>query len=69
VTPSLLRPPQVRNRQWTKRETEKTIKEVWKGRLEDSKVGRSGELVDYVFQHFQKKVGIINTVIEARPSP
>ena len=55
---------QIRNRHWTKRETEKTIKEIWKARLEEQKGGQPAPLPDFIYQHFQKKVGSITAVVE-----
>lgn len=60
------RPVQIRNRHWSKRETEKTIKEVWRSRLEDQKGGQNAPLADFIFQHFQKKLGIATAVVEVR---
>jgi hypothetical protein len=56
----------VRNKHLSKRDTEKLVKEIWKERLLDPAVsaGKSGELVDFVGTHLQKKVGIAAAVIE-----
>lgn len=58
----------VRNKHLSKRDTEKLVKELWKERLTDPAVvaGRAGELVDFLGQHLQKKVGIATAVIEVR---
>ena len=56
--------PQIRNKHLSKRETEKSIKEIWKARLEDQKGGQTSELPDFIYQHWQKKVGIASAVVE-----
>lgn len=55
---------QIRNKQVTKHFTEKTIKEIWKGRMAEHKSGKATDLCDFVCNHFQKKVGIMSAVIE-----
>ena len=63
---------QVRNRNMSKRETEKLIKEVWKEKLVDNQANKGGtqtELGDFLFTFLQKKVGIQTAVIEVRPMP
>eukprot|EP00884_Botryococcus_braunii_P012883 jgi/Botrbrau1/21596/Bobra.43_1s0006.1 len=54
----------VRNKHISKRETEKLVKEVWKEKSEEMRSGRSTDLVDFVFAHLQKKVGIVSAVVE-----
>lgn len=56
----------IRNKHLSKRETEKLVKEVWKERLSDPAVvaGRAGELVEFLGQYLQKRVGIAAAVIE-----
>lgn len=58
----------IRNKQMTKRDTEKLVKELWKERLKDPAVtaGRAGEVVDFVGAYLQKKLGIAAAVIEVR---
>ena len=58
----------IRNKQMTKRDTEKLVKELWKERLKDPAViaGRAAEVVDFVGAYLQKKVGIAAAVIEVR---
>ncbi len=48
----------------TKHFTEKTIKEIWKGRMAEHKSGKATDLCDFVCNHFQKKVGIMSAVVE-----
>ena len=55
---------QIRNKQVTKHFTEKTIKEIWKGRMAEHKSGKATDLCDFVCNHFQKKVGIMSAVVE-----
>lgn len=57
---------QVRNKQISKRETEKLVKEVWREKSEEMKSGRSTDLADFVFAHLQKRVGIVSAVVEVR---
>lgn len=57
---------QIRNKQVTKHFTEKTIKEIWKGRMAEHKSGKAIDLCDFVCNHFQKKVGIMSAVVEVR---
>ena len=57
---------QIRNKQVTKHFTEKTIKEIWKGRMAEHKSGKATDLCDFVCNHLQKKVGIMSAVIEVR---
>ena len=57
---------QIRNKHLSKRDTEKSIKEIWKARLEDQKGGQTSELPDFIYQHWQKKVGIAAAVVEVR---
>jgi hypothetical protein len=54
----------MRNKHLSKRDTEKSIKEIWKARLEDRQDGQASELPDFIFQHWQKKVGIASAVVE-----
>ncbi len=61
--------PQIRNKHLSKRDTEKSIKEIWKARLEDQKGGQTSELPDFIYQHWQKKVGIAAAVVEVRFLP
>jgi len=60
---------QIRNKHLSKRDTEKSIKEIWKARLEDQKGGQTSELSDFIYQHWQKKVGIAAAVVEVRFLP
>ena len=57
---------QIRNKQVTKHFTEKTIKEIWKGRMAEHKSGKATDLCDFICNHFQKKVGIMSAVVEVR---
>ena len=57
---------QVRNKQMSKRETEKMVKEIWKDKLHEMRAGKQTDLVDFVFQHLHKRVGIITAVVEVR---
>ena len=58
---------QVRNKQVTKHFTEKTVKEVWKEKLAADKRGEKPvELVDFVCNYFQKRMGIMRAVVEVR---
>eukprot|EP00887_Chlorella_sp_A99_P004632 scaffold4.g4632.t1 len=56
----------IRNKNLSKRETEKMVKEMWKERMADpaAAAGKAGELVDFVCAHLQKKVGIMTAVVE-----
>ena len=57
---------QVRNKQVTKHFTEKTIKEVWRDRLAERKAGRETEFTDFLSNHFQKRLGIMQAVVEVK---
>lgn len=59
-------PAQVRNKQVTKHFTEKTIKELWRERLAERKAGRNTEMVDFMSNYFQKRLGIMAAVVEVR---
>jgi regulator of replication initiation timing len=56
----------IRNKNMTKRDTEKTVKELWKERLSDPAVanGTAAPLADFVHSSFRKKVGIQKAVVE-----
>jgi molecular chaperone GrpE (heat shock protein) len=56
----------VRNKHMSKRETEKLVREVWKGRMAASSGVKSTTLVDFLGNHLQKKVGISAAVLEVR---
>lgn len=53
----------------SKRETEKMIKEIWKEKMADMRAGRQTDLAEFVFQHIQKRVGIVSAVIEVNGFP
>ena len=55
---------QVRNKQVTKHFTEKTVKEIWKERMAEHKAGKTTEFVEFICNHFQKKIGIMSAVVE-----
>ena len=48
----------------SKRETEKMVKEIWKDKLHEMRAGKHTDLVEFVFQHLHKKVGIVTAVVE-----
>lgn len=56
----------IRNKNMTKRDTEKTVKELWKERLSDPAVanGTAAPFADFVHASFRKKVGIQKAVVE-----
>ncbi|KAI3438406.1 hypothetical protein D9Q98_000838 [Chlorella vulgaris] len=56
----------IRNKQISKRETEKMVKEIWKERLADpaAAASKACDLPEFVFQQVQKRVGIITAVVE-----
>jgi regulator of replication initiation timing len=56
----------IRNKNMTKRDTEKTVKELWKERLSDPAVanGTAPPFPDFVHASFRKKVGIQKAVVE-----
>uniref|UniRef100_A0A1D2A8U0 Translin-associated factor X-interacting protein 1 n=2 Tax=Auxenochlorella protothecoides TaxID=3075 RepID=A0A1D2A8U0_AUXPR len=56
----------VRNKNMSKRETEKLVKEVWALRVQDPavRVGKAPELVEFLFTMFQKRMGIMTAVTE-----
>lgn len=56
----------MRNKQVTKHFTEKTVKEVWKEKLANKRADRDGDLCDFVCAYFQKRMGIMSAVVEAR---
>ena len=47
-----------------KRETEKLVKEIWKEKLVEMQAGKHTDLTEFIFQHLQKRVGIVATVVE-----
>lgn len=47
-----------------KRETEKMLKEIWKEKVVEMQAGKHTDLAEFIFQHLQKRVGIVSTVIE-----
>ena len=57
---------QVRNKAISKRETEKTIKEIWKEKMAETRAGKQTDLAEFMFNFFQKRVGISTAVIEVR---
>ena len=50
----------------SKRETEKMVKEIWKDKMAEMKSGRQMEMTEFIFQHLQKRVGIVTAVVEVR---
>jgi hypothetical protein len=75
--PRLLRSAgRVRNKGIAKRETERTVKEIWKERLAAAGARSNGAaalaaggatpLIDFVFSHLQKRVGIAAVAVEVR---
>lgn len=68
--PRLLRatgPARIRNKALSKRETERTVKEVWKEREAAAAAGAASArepLIDFLFAHLHKKVGIPAAVVE-----
>lgn len=55
----------MRNKQVTKHFTEKTVKEVWREKLAADKRGEKAfDLVDFVCNYFQKRMGIMSAVVE-----
>ena len=68
--PRLLRaggPARIRNKALSKRETERTVKEVWKEREAAAAAGAAAArepLIDFLYAHLQKKVGIPAAVVE-----
>ena len=70
--PRLLRasgPARIRNKALSKRETERTVKEVWKEREAAAAAGAAAArepLIDFLYAHLQKKVGIPAAVVEVR---
>ncbi|KAK9848176.1 hypothetical protein WJX84_010121 [Apatococcus fuscideae] len=54
----------VRNKAISKRETEKTIKEIWKEKMVEMRSGKQTDLAEFMFNFFQKRVGISTAVIE-----
>ena len=59
----------IRNKQISKRETEKLVKEVWKEKLKDRALARQQQqdLPDFIYSLLLKKIGIASSVIEVRP--
>lgn len=55
----------IRNKHMSKRDTEKLVREVWKDRSTTSSF-KSMNLVDFLGNHLQKKVGIAAAVLEVR---
>jgi hypothetical protein len=68
--PRLLRavgPTRIRNKTLSKRETERTVKEVWKEREAAAAAGAAAArepLIEFLYAHLQKKVGIPAAVVE-----
>ena len=57
--------PQVRNKQPSKRDTEKQVKEIWRAKMEENKAGKQPqELVDFIFGYFLKGKGLMSAVVE-----
>ena len=56
---------QVRNKQMSKRETEKMVKEIWKDKMVEMRAGKHTDMAEFIFQHLQKRLGIVTAVIEA----
>ena len=55
----------VRNKNITKRQTEITVKEIWKVRMAHRKAGKAGtSLVEMIFLHLQKTKGLQQAVLE-----
>jgi len=48
----------------SKRETVKMVKEIWKDKLGEMRSGKQMDLIEFTFQHLQKRVGIITAVVE-----
>lgn len=48
----------------SKRETEKMVKEIWKDKIVEMKAGKHTEMAEFIFQHLQKRLGIVTAVIE-----
>ena len=65
----LLHVSQVRNKAISKRETEKTIKEIWKEKMAETRLGKQTDLAEFMFNFFQKRLGISTAVIEVRSGP
>ena len=57
----------VRNKRPTKRDTERTVKEIWRARIAAGVTAGAGgaELLEFVFAFLQKRVGIPAAVVEA----
>ncbi|KAK9825600.1 hypothetical protein WJX74_009007 [Apatococcus lobatus] len=53
-----------RNKAISKRETEKTIKEIWKEKMAEMRSGKQTDLAEFMFNDLQKRVGISPAVIE-----
>ena len=65
-TPKLLRAAaRVRNKGITKRETELTIKNVWKDRVAAGLAAAATPLIDFTFAHLQTRVGVPAAVVKA----
>jgi len=58
----------VRNKHMSKRDTERLVHEVWRERLHNQVVStnKENDLVDFLGQHLQKKMGIAAAVVEVR---
>ncbi len=54
----------VRNKQMSKRETEKMVKEIWKDKMVEMRAGKHTDMAEFIFQHLQKRLGIVTAVIE-----
>ncbi|KDD75088.1 hypothetical protein H632_c879p0, partial [Helicosporidium sp. ATCC 50920] len=56
----------IRNRNLSKRETEKLVKEIWKARVTDPNLqaGRAPDFGDFLFTVIQKRMGIASAVTE-----
>ena len=56
---------QVRNKQPSKRDTEKQVKEIWRAKMEENKAGKQPqELADFIFGYFLKGKGLMSAVVE-----
>ena len=48
----------------SKRETEKMVKEIWKDKMVEMRAGKHTDMAEFIFQHLQKRLGIVTAVIE-----
>jgi hypothetical protein len=58
----------IRNKHMSKRDTERLVHEVWRERLHNQVVStnKDNDLVDFLGQHLQKKMGIAAAVVEVK---